>query len=435
VALAWVFALAVVATAPASPMYWGAWIGTQFTGQHAPWDMNAVSQFEALTGKPVSLVHFGAPFANCSSACTYYGFDAGAMEKVRSHGAIPFFSWSSQSTPTSLNEPDFQLSDVIAGRHDAFIRSFATAARNWGHPFFLRFNWEMNGAWFPWSEKANGNQPGEYVAAWRHVHDIFESVGASNATWTWCPNVDFDDNLQDLASLYPGDAYVDWSCLDGYNWATEPVKASRWMTFDEIYARTYDEIVNTIAPGKPMVIGEVASTENGGSKAAWITDALARVPAAYPRIRALLWFERNADQVAWPIESSDSSTAAFAAGIAAGAYRTNTFANLPFGPVQPPEDALTPASGSAGDNGGPAGQAGAGTVTAAEIRQRASCRRRYPLSPRRGRAGRSRTRPRSAARSRVHRRALRASRRSRVRHQRARCRSLLREQARALQSR
>ena len=31
----------------------------------------------------------------------------------------------------------------------------------------------MNGWWWPWSEQLNGNNPGEFVAAWRHVHDIF----------------------------------------------------------------------------------------------------------------------------------------------------------------------------------------------------------------------------------------------------------------------
>ena len=102
------------------------------------------------------------------------------MESIRDYGAIPVFSWSSQSIPSSLNEPDFQLSDVIAGTYDSYIREFAEAARDWGHPFFLRFNWEMNGNWFPWSEGVNGNQPGEFVAAWRHVHDIFTAVGADN---------------------------------------------------------------------------------------------------------------------------------------------------------------------------------------------------------------------------------------------------------------
>ena len=111
---------------------------------------------------------------------------------------------------------------MIEGRYDAYIREFAEAAKAWGHPFFLRFNWEMNGNWFAWSEGVNGNQPGEYVAAWRHVHDIFTSVGATNATWVWCPNVDPGKEFDDLALALSGRRYVDWTCLDGYNWGTNP---------------------------------------------------------------------------------------------------------------------------------------------------------------------------------------------------------------------
>src|SRR5215218_5947377 len=265
-----------VPASAAGPIYWGAWIGKQLTGEEAPWDMNAVSKFESSVGKPLSLVHFSSPFANCySSPCKYYGLPTTSFENVRQAGAIPFFSWASQSLPSSKSEPDFQLSDVIAGTYDSYIRSFAGSAKSWGHPFFLRFNWEMNGNWFPWSESINGNGGGQYVAAWRHVHDIFTSVGATNATWVWCPNIDPGGKLQDLAPLYPGDEYVDWTSLDGYNWGTNPAKPDRWRSFDELYDSTYHEIVDAIAPGKPMVIGEIGSTEYGGSKAKWIEEMLA----------------------------------------------------------------------------------------------------------------------------------------------------------------
>ncbi|MGA2014131.1 MAG: fibronectin type III domain-containing protein, partial [Solirubrobacteraceae bacterium] len=44
--------------APAAPtgptMLWGAQIGSQFTGNEAPWDMNAVSDFAAMVGKAPS---------------------------------------------------------------------------------------------------------------------------------------------------------------------------------------------------------------------------------------------------------------------------------------------------------------------------------------------------------------------------------------------
>jgi beta-mannanase len=289
-----------------------------------------------MTGKSLSLIQFSSPFANCSSTCFDYNFPAGPMQNIRNHGSIPFFSWASQSIPSSKEEPAYQLGDVIAGTYDSYIREFAAEARNWEHPFFLRFNWEMNGRWFPWSEGVNGNQAGEYVAAWRHVHDIFDAVGATNATWVWCPNIDPDNIFLDLAGQYPGDAYVDWTCLDGYNWGTNPVKPDRWRSFDQLYRSTYNEIVSTIAPSKPMIVGEMASTEFGGSKAAWIRDALAKVPAEYPRIRGLLWFEKFDDGMDWPIETSSGAIEAFAAGIANGAFRVNGYGGLNASPIPPP---------------------------------------------------------------------------------------------------
>jgi hypothetical protein len=318
-------------------IYWGASIGDHLTGEQAPWDMGAVSKFEEVAGKKLSLVNLFSPFANCSpSPCSFYQFPTGAMENIRQHGAIPIFSWSSQSIPSTLNEPDFQLSDVIAGSYDAYIREFAEAAADWGHPFFLRFNWEMNGGWFPWSEGVNGNQAGEFVAAWRHVHDIFSSAGAANATWVWCPNVDPDNIFQGLAPLYPGDEYVDWTGLDGYNWGTNPTKPDRWRSFDQLYGSTYRQIVEAVAPSKPLMIAEIGSTEYGGSKANWIAEALAQIPVAYPEIHGLLWFDTFIEGMDWPIESSASATAAFAAGIASPAYAGSEYAGLPSGPIQPP---------------------------------------------------------------------------------------------------
>jgi hypothetical protein len=319
-------------------LYWGASIGDQLTGDQPPWDMGALAQFEGMAGKGLSLVHFMAPFAQCSSSsCSYYKFPSKEMEGIRQHGSIPFFSWSSQSIPSSLDEPDFQLADVISGAHDSYIREWATAAKQWGHPFFLRFNWEMNGNWFPWSEGVNGNQAGEYVAAWRHVHDIFTAVGATNATWVWCPNVDPAKKMQDLAPLYPGDEYVDWTSLDGYNWGTNPARPDRWRSFDQLYNTTYHQIVDTIAPAKPMVVGEVGSTEYGGSKADWIAEMLSELPTQYPRIRGLLWFEKFDDGMDWPLETSGAATSAFAGGIQSPSYVGNEFGGLGGGPIPPPD--------------------------------------------------------------------------------------------------
>jgi len=104
---------ATESSSPGAPLYWGATIGEQLTGEQAPWDMGAVSKFESMAGKGVSLVNFFAPFANCASKCSFYKFPTEPMESIRQHGSIPVYSWSSQSIPSSLNEPDF-LDDLSA---------------------------------------------------------------------------------------------------------------------------------------------------------------------------------------------------------------------------------------------------------------------------------------------------------------------------------
>jgi hypothetical protein len=327
---------ASAAKKPPRPLYWGAVIGKQLTGEAPPWDMNALAWFEGLAKKGASLLAFSSPFADCSSACTNFPFPTEAMEALRQRGTIPVLTWASQSVPTpkSLREPRYQLTDIARGAHDSYIREFAEQAKAWDEPFFLRFDQEMNGFWFPWGEGVNGNPRGSFVKAWRHVHDIFTEVGATKATWVWCPNVDFTRKLTPLHSLYPGGRYVDWTCLDGFNWGDTP-NSGGWMSFSRVFRSTYKRMLK-IAPRKPMMIGEVASEERGGSKPRWIRNMLKTVPKRYPKIRALLWFEQSDRGMRWPIESSRASRRAFATAIQRTVYRPNEFQHIEISPIPPP---------------------------------------------------------------------------------------------------
>ncbi len=85
-----------------------------------------------------------------------------------------------------------------------------------------------------------------------------------------------------------------------------------------------------------MMIGEVASTDYGGSKAAWVKEMLSALPNAFPKIRAFLWFEVNDRGTHWPIESSPSVTKAFARGIGNPIYAENQFGNLETRPIPAP---------------------------------------------------------------------------------------------------
>jgi hypothetical protein len=323
------------------PLYWGAWIGDQLTGEEAPWDMSAVSQFEGLVGKGLSLIALGSPFADCNShPCKFFEFPETAMNNVHDYGAIPFFNWASQATSSDPSGatvmPDFQLGDVIAGTYDPYIREFAESARNWGHSFFLRFNWEMNGNWFPWGETVNGNSPGEYVTAWRHVHDVFTAVGATNATWVWCPYAEVDRHFAPLAPLYPGDEYVDWTCMDGFNWGSNPTNPHTWKGFSEIFTPTYRKLVKQIAPSKPVILAEMASTGSGRAKARWINDMFKELRTNFRRIRGLIWFNQVDRGVDWPLETSPAAARAFAKGVRKPGFKTNGQAAVAASPIRPP---------------------------------------------------------------------------------------------------
>jgi Glycosyl hydrolase family 26 len=298
-------------------IYWGAYVEGQQTyaylyggtWSNGPWcdpgTQCPLPKFTSNVGKRVSLEHWGMCWT-----CT---FDAGVAAVVVARGDLPAVDWSNEGAADA---------QVAAGAYDTLLTAMAQSMRDFGHPLFLLFDEEMNGSWYGYSPGQNGNTAADFVAMWRHVHDVFVAVGASNVTWVWVPNVDPSDALTPMSSLYPGDAYVDWTGLNGYNWGGGA--GGGWMTFAEVFTHSYDTLL-AIAPQKPILVGETASEETGGSKAQWITDALtAQVPGRFPRIKGLMWFnwrifEKN-QYWSWEIESSASSQQAFADGIAAPYY-------------------------------------------------------------------------------------------------------------------
>lgn len=240
---------------------------------------------------------------------------AGVQQAVRG-GAVPVLAWeptTAEAGSSTTDLPEYRLAEISAGRHDDYIRQFARAAAEVCLPVVLRPAAEMNGNWHPWAEGVNGNQPGEFVEAWRHVHDIFQAEDATNVTWLWNPNV-VGLGSTPIAGLYPGDEYTDWVGLDGYNWGTTQTW-SRWESFAEVFDASLVELVALTT--RPVLIGEVASSEVGGDKAAWIADMYASIEAQ-PAIRGFIWFEYD-KETDWRIVSSPEAEAAFARGAASEA--------------------------------------------------------------------------------------------------------------------
>ena len=234
----------------------------------------------------------------------------GAAESTDvSKGRIPLITWWGTS-----------LSAITNGSNDLLIRARAAAVKAFGKPVFLRWGAEMNGNWFAWSGSANGNDPSLFVAAWRHIHDLFRSAGVTNVSWVWAPNADSKPGGVDLASwnnwrhYYPGDNYVDWVGIDGYNWGSIYSWQSPAGIFDPVY-RDY-------AARKPIMIAETSSVESGGSKADWISSLRGYV-VSHPGIGALVWFDTDTSSTAinWRIDSSPAALTAFRSLAANGYFR------------------------------------------------------------------------------------------------------------------
>lgn len=211
------------------------------------------------------------------------------------------------------NQPAYRLKNISNGLLDGEIRRWARELRDFGYPVRIRPMSEMNGDWTSWSGAVNGNVPSDYIPAWRHVHDIFEQEGASNVKWVWSPNRDSSTEAAQntFNTYYPGDAYVDYIGMSGYNWGTmysTQAWISSWQSFAEVFAYSYDVFASR--SGKPLMISEVASTEAGGDKAAWITDAFNQLPARFPRFESITWFNLY-KETDWRVNSSAASLAAF----------------------------------------------------------------------------------------------------------------------------
>lgn len=240
-------------------------------------------------------------------------FPAGFANLAASRGATPMLTWEPWDYSAGVNQPAYRLSAITAGTHDALIRRWAAQITAWGRPLMLRFAHEMNGDWYPWSEGVNGNTAGQYVAAYRHVVSVVRAAGATNVTWVWSPNVAYAGSVP-ISRLYPGDAYVDWTALDGYNFGT--TRSTGWQSFEQVFGASITQV--RAVSRKPLMLGEVGSAEQGGDKAAWIADLFTRM-AARPEIRAYVWFNHD-KEADWRIQSSDASRTAYAKAVAAARY-------------------------------------------------------------------------------------------------------------------
>jgi mannan endo-1,4-beta-mannosidase len=272
-------------------------------GVSTPGGAGAVAEFRQVAsrvGRPPSIV---LSYSDFTSAPPVDGLKA-----VTRLGADPMVTWEPWKwlKDGEYDTTTFSMRSIADGAHDDYLYWWADALVRFRHTIYLRFAHEPNGTWYPWSA-TGGTDPSTYVRAWRHVHDIFVEKHAGNVKWVWAPNISFPGSTS-IVDTYPGARYVDVVGIDGYNWGTTR-PTTHWIAPADLFGPTIAE-VRAIAPGKPLVVTEVGSAEQGGDKARWVRELIGYFNDTHA-IAGFIWFDHD-KETDWRLASTPESAAAFA---------------------------------------------------------------------------------------------------------------------------
>jgi beta-mannanase len=307
-------------------MAWGFLTNYQFGYKGAPVDYARIGEFIDQLGHSPAIIHSFFPWKRTDGS--YSPFPREFADYVRSKGAMPLITWppgqadvNNQVEDFQHNrpQPDFDTVAIASGIHDAYIRAWADAAKAYGLPVYVRFMHEMLGTPYPHAYGQNRNtDPAQYVAAFRHVIDIFHRKNVTNVHFVWC----FGCGPREPAfeTFFPGDDYVEWVSLDGYN----TLGWGQWKSFEEVFGGAYSGLERISR--RPVMIGEIGCVEDPhdpSAKANWIKDAFLNViPKKMPRVKVVVFFNSGGHEVRnYQVDSSPASFNAYQAVITSPLYR------------------------------------------------------------------------------------------------------------------
>jgi hypothetical protein len=108
----------------------------------------------------------------------------------------------------------YGLTQGATGEFDHYFRTVGENIVRAGFPTsVIRFGWEFNGDWFPWSAQGCA---GAFVHYFQDIVTTMRSVPGSHFTFEWNPTRG-DLGVGNLSLYYPGNKYVDDIGLDVYD--------------------------------------------------------------------------------------------------------------------------------------------------------------------------------------------------------------------------
>jgi hypothetical protein len=253
--------------------------------------------------------------STCSKTAGTCAFPSALAKALKARKITPFIWWQ----PTDPANPEAGVyerhKNIIAGKHDGYIRSWAKAAKAHGGPVIVRMFHEMNSNWFPWGiDEQFDNSAASFNKAWRHVVGIFRQVGARNVKFLWSP---YNTDNGAYRPFYPGNEWVDYVGVTSLNWGCWGGRS--WRDLSGILRRPLAAVRNVSRSsanpqGKPIILPEVGSNYDCGDKAGWITRGYQHAYKKYPNIRAMVYLDYDlataAGQPDWRLVVPDGSALA-----------------------------------------------------------------------------------------------------------------------------
>lgn len=261
-----------------------------------------INRLNELSGRHHTLIMYYTSWADENDQ--YIPLNSFLNNQIVGMGAVPLITWEPWRAGAGSEQPDYGHEAIINGHHDPFLIEFAQHCIQFGKPLILRLMHEFNGIYYPWSGYRNNNNPQLFIAAFRHIVDLFRQQGATNVSFMWSPNFAADQRVPYPSSVidyyYPGDDYVDWIGASGYNWGLDRrVQAQGWLDFLQIYdSDLFGRFLTRMQqkyPDKKIIIAEIGSNEGdqNHSKADWIRDAYSNM-GRYANIGGVTWFNDTA---------------------------------------------------------------------------------------------------------------------------------------------
>lgn len=271
--------------------------GGFYSGLYQPFDLDqldelpiAVRKAEAQLGQPINIASLYLAWGPESIE----KFPEAALESIIETGGIPMITWEpwtstfgwphEQGLPLAKDKGIFK--SIADGSFDYYVREFADRIRELERPVYIRFGHEMDNPQYPWSPKG-GDQPKDFIAAWRRVVSLFHQRGASNVAFVYNPW-----RGEAIDRYYPGNDYVDWIGITLLNYG-QAGRDGKWYDFDSLYGE-FDYHLQKY--DKPVMLAEFGSTAYGGDPTLWLAEAYRSIQAKYPQIQATVFFDSDCDK-------------------------------------------------------------------------------------------------------------------------------------------